>query len=351
MLKRLFTLLCCLILLAGVTALGLDRWISWKTAPYIYENVSQLPHREVGVVLGTSKYYRTGELNQYYLYRIQGALNAYNSGKVNYLLLSGDNALQSYNEPRTMRRDLIRAGVDPADIVLDYAGFRTLDSIIRTRKVFDTNDFTIITQRFHCERALFIAMHQGITAQCYAVPSPKNMLGIRIREIAARIAALADLYLFKSEPRYLGPLIPIPPVTEIPDNAPGYPAITPQQLQGTPEQPAPEHKAKAAPLTDGYQAHAANCALLATFAGQPAVSGPVTGILPIRPPDALSGVTRAADNDAGRRPRNYHQMLPGGTECPVPANAAQVPVRPPALPPAVKPGVTTGPEGPDSAVR
>lgn len=97
------------------------------------------------MVLGTAKYYRTGVINQYYRYRIQGALNAYNSGKVNYLLLSGDNALQSYNEPVTMRKDLIAAGVDPADIVLDYAGFRTLDSIVRTRKVFDTNDFIIIT--------------------------------------------------------------------------------------------------------------------------------------------------------------------------------------------------------------
>lgn len=238
MLRRIFTITCCLILLAGVTALGLDRWISWKTAPYIYENVSDLPHRAVGVVLGTSKYYRGGEPNQYYLYRIQGALNAYNSGKVNYLLLSGDNALQSYNEPRTMRKDLIKGGVDPADIVLDYAGFRTLDSIIRTRKVFDTNDFIIITQRFHCERALFIAMHQGIRAQCYAVPSPKNMLGIRIREIGARLAALADLYIFKSEPRFLGPLIPIPSVTEIPENSPGYPAVTPWQVDTMPAAPA-----------------------------------------------------------------------------------------------------------------
>lgn len=114
------------------------------------------------MVLGTAKYYRTGVINQYYRYRIQGALNAYNSGKVNYLLLSGDNAQQNYNEPMTMRKDLIAAGVDPADIVLDYAGFRTLDSIVRTRKVFDTNDFIIITQRFHCERALFIALHMGI---------------------------------------------------------------------------------------------------------------------------------------------------------------------------------------------
>ncbi len=343
MLKRLFILICCLIVLAGMTALGLDRWISWKTAPYIYENVSQLPHREVGVVLGTSKYYRTGERNQYYLYRIQGALNAYNSGKVNYLLLSGDNALQSYNEPRTMRKDLIRAGVDPADIVLDYAGFRTLDSIVRTRKVFDTNDFTIITQRFHCERALFIAMHQGIEAQCFAVPSPKNMLGIRIREIAARMAALADLYIFKSEPRYLGPLIPIPPVSEIPDKAPGYPAVTPQQLQALSGQPAAVRQVKPA-AADGHHALAADCALLAAFAGNPRVT-PVSGNLPVRPPHVPSVINEAAANTAGHRDRNDRLTLPGEIVCP--AEAAQIAIHPPALPPQAAPG----PAGMSSAVR
>ncbi len=228
--KRVFFGLFIIILLVMATALGLDRWIGWRTAPFIYEDVASLPHRQVGVVLGTAKYYRTGVINQYYLYRIQGALNAYNSGKVNYLLLSGDNALQSYNEPMTMRRDLIKAGVDPSDIVLDYAGFRTLDSIVRTRKVFDTNDFIIITQRFHCERALYIAQHLGIQAQCYAVPSPKNMLSVRFREVGARLGALADLYLMKREPRFLGPLVPIPAVHEVPEDAQSYPAVTPEQL-------------------------------------------------------------------------------------------------------------------------
>ena len=204
MLKRVFYSLSVLVGILLLIVLGLDRWMSWKTAPFIFDDLQDLPYRQVGVVLGTAKYYRTGVINQYYRYRIQGALNAYNSGKVNYLLLSGDNALQSYNEPVTMRKDLIAAGVDPADIVLDYAGFRTLDSIVRTRKVFDTNDFIIITQRFHCERALFIALHMGIQAQCYAVPSPKDMLSVRVREFGARFGALADLYLFKREPRFLG---------------------------------------------------------------------------------------------------------------------------------------------------
>ena len=230
MLKRLLYSLLVIIGLLLLTALGLDRWISWKTSPWIYDDLQDLPYRQVGVVLGTAKYYRTGVINQYYRYRIQGALNAYNSGKVNYLLLSGDNAQQSYNEPVTMRKDLIAAGVDPQDIVLDYAGFRTLDSIVRTRKVFDANDFIIITQRFHCERALFIAMHRGIQAQCYAVPSPKDMLTVRVREFGARLGALADLYIFKREPRFLGPLLPISSLQDVPDDAQGYPAVTPEQL-------------------------------------------------------------------------------------------------------------------------
>ncbi|ARJ43067.1 vancomycin high temperature exclusion protein [Pantoea alhagi] len=230
MLKRMTYGLIIILLLMILTALGLDRWIAWKTAPWIYEDLTSLPHRQVGVVLGTAKYYRTGVQNQYYYYRIRGAINAYNSGKVNYLLLSGDNAQQSYNEPMTMRRDLIAAGVNPGDIVLDYAGFRTLDSIVRTRKVFDTNDFIIITQRFHCERALFIALHMGIQAQCYAVPSPKNMLTVRVREVAARLGALADLYIMKREPRFLGPLVSIPAVHEVPQDAQSYPAVTPEQL-------------------------------------------------------------------------------------------------------------------------
>src|SRR5476649_2767987 len=261
MFKRLIFGFIGIVVLMLVVAIGLDRWMSWKTKDYIYDEVQELPHRQVGVVLGTAKYYRTGVPNQYYLYRIQGALNVYNSGKATYLLLSGDNALQSYNEPVTMRRDLIAHGMPAGDIVLDYAGFRTLDSIIRTRKVFDTNDFTIITQRFHCERALFIAMHMGIQAQCYAVPSPKDIMTVRVREIFARLGALTDLYILKREPRFLGPLIHIPAVQHIPDDAQGYPAVTPEQLLVLQQRLADEKKAaiaKAAQLKAAAEKAAAD---------------------------------------------------------------------------------------------
>ncbi|MDE9480982.1 outer membrane permeability protein SanA [Xenorhabdus bovienii] len=229
--KRLITGLVFIMAVLMLTVIMLDRWISWKTAPYIYDDLNQLPEREVGMVLGTSKYYTSGAYNQYYFYRIQGAANAYNSGKVNYLLLSGDNAQLSYNEPITMQKDFIKAGIPASKVIMDFAGFRTLDSIVRTRKVFNANNFTIITQRFHCERALFIAMHMGIDAQCYAVSSPKNMMIIRFREVFARLGALADLYILKREPRFLGPLTPIPSETVIPTGIEGYPAVSPGELQ------------------------------------------------------------------------------------------------------------------------
>ncbi|MCS6068058.1 YdcF family protein [Klebsiella variicola subsp. variicola] len=183
-------------------------------------------------MLGTAKYYRTGVINQYYRYRIQGALNAYNSGKVNYLLLSGDNALQSYNEPMTMRRDLIKGGVDPADIVLDYAGFRTLDLRLSAPAKCSIPTTSLSSPSAStCERALFIALHMGIQAQCYAVPSPKDMWSVRLREFGARFGALADLYIFKREPRFLGPLIPIPAQQhDVPDDAQSLPGSHSEQL-------------------------------------------------------------------------------------------------------------------------
>ncbi|MGP1959332.1 MAG: outer membrane permeability protein SanA [Arsenophonus sp. NC-TX2-MAG3] len=211
--------------IAVVTTLAFDRWISWKTANYIYDDVKKLPTRTVGMILGTSKYFSNGLPNEYYKYRIQGAINAYNNGKIKFLLVSGDNTHHNYNEPIIMRRDLISAGIPATKIVLDFAGFRTLDSVIRTQKVFTTNNFTIITQRFHCERALFIAIKKEIDAQCYAVSSPKKILKVRLREVFARINALIDIYILKSEPRFLGKQESILEQIKISDSVKGYPAI------------------------------------------------------------------------------------------------------------------------------
>ena len=187
-----------------------DRWFSDQAASRIFDNTESTPARSVGLVLGTSKYIAKS-LNPYYQYRMDAALRLYQEGKVNILLLSGDNAHRSYNEPWTMKRDLLRSGIPEQDIVLDYAGFRTLDSVVRAKSVFDANHFVIITQRFHCERALFIADRNKIDAICLAVPEPKGLAGLKIRtrEVLARIKALIDVYILDMKPKFAGPKEPI----------------------------------------------------------------------------------------------------------------------------------------------
>ena len=208
-LKKLIAYLITLLLFLITVILSLDYWISYKTAPYIYHDENKLPYRTIGVVLGTSKYVKGGGINGFYRNRIDGAIDLYWQGKVDYLLLSGDNAQLNYNEPIMMQKDLIKAGIPKDSIVLDYAGFRTFDSVVRANKVFNANEFTIITQEFHCERAIFIALAQGIQAQCFAVPAPESMKLVRIREMFARVSAFIDLYILNKEPKYLGPTIPI----------------------------------------------------------------------------------------------------------------------------------------------
>lgn len=203
-----YSAVACILLVA--TILLVDRWFSDQASSRIFERTQDIPARSVGLVLGTSKYIAKS-LNPYYQYRIDSANQLYKEGKINILLLSGDNAHRSYNEPWTMKRDLLRSGIPEQDIVLDYAGFRTLDSVVRAKSVFDANHFVIITQRFHCERAIFIADRNQIDAICLAVPEPKGLAGLKIRsrEVLARIKALIDVYILDMKPKFSGPKEPI----------------------------------------------------------------------------------------------------------------------------------------------
>lgn len=190
--------------------LFIDRLFVEKAKNSIYYRITDVPPHKVALVLGTSKY--IGKvLNSYYSHRIEAAIRLHYSGTVTHFLLSGDNAHKSYNEPWTMKRDLLKAGIEERNIHLDYAGFRTLDSIVRAKEVFKADEFLIVTQKFHCERALFIASHYQINASCLAVPGASDNSGIylRIREMFARVKALLDLYVLDQKPRFLGPEEPI----------------------------------------------------------------------------------------------------------------------------------------------
>lgn len=125
-------------------------------------------------------------------------------------MLSGDNRTSHYNEPRNMFYDLHRLGVNRAFMYLDFAGFRTLDSVIRAKTIFHANSMTIVSQRFHCERALFIAQYYDIDAICYVSEYPDRHYSVRIREFFARLYMLWDL-LTQKRPYFLGKPEPLPP--------------------------------------------------------------------------------------------------------------------------------------------
>ena len=177
----------------------------------VYSELSSIPYNRVGLLLGTSKYIKTGHLNPYFENRIDAAVKLYKSGKVKIILVSGDNGHVSYNEPRQMTQELIKRGIPADSIVLDYAGFRTLDSVVRCNKVFGQERFTIISQEFHNKRAIFIAQNYGLYAIGYNAKdiSLRSGLKTKTRELLARVKVLIDLHLINKGPKFLGDKIVI----------------------------------------------------------------------------------------------------------------------------------------------
>lgn len=183
-----------------------DRTIIVSTRNLHFSEISATPQNNVGLVLGTSGTLRNGNANLYFKYRIDAAAQLYHSGKVKHLIVSGDNHVDYYNEPEEMRLALIKKGVPDTCITLDFAGFRTLDSVVRCWKVFGQKKFTIISQKFHNERALFIANAYGLDAVAFDAKDVTGRGGRRtaVREPMARFKAVLDLYLFNKQPKFLG---------------------------------------------------------------------------------------------------------------------------------------------------
>lgn len=212
-LKKLLGYALGLFLLVLIGCFTIDRAVSFYVQDRVYEDVEMLPHRHYALVLGTSKYVAKGKTNKYYDYRLEASKLLVEQDKVDYLLLSGDNRTLQYNEPRTMFLDLRKMGVSESVMFKDFAGFRTLDSVVRASKVFQVPSFTIISQKFHCERALLIAKHYDIDAICFTAKQPEVYFGTRVREMFARVKAVLDL-IIGVKPYFLGAPEPLPIPTE-----------------------------------------------------------------------------------------------------------------------------------------
>ena len=182
--------------------------IKFFSRNYVYEGVEDIPKRKVGLVLGTSKYLVGGGINHFYKYRMEAAYTALMEGKVDYLILSGDNRHKEYNEPARMKKTLLKMGVPSEKLVLDYAGFRTLDSVIRADKVFGQESYVVISQKFQNERAVYIGRKRGIDVIALNARDPKKK-SVYMREIFAKAKAFLDVNFLNTQPKFLGEKIEV----------------------------------------------------------------------------------------------------------------------------------------------
>lgn len=196
--------------ITSLVVLLVDTSITYQAKNNVFDDITSLKHNKVGLVLGAGKYTLNGNINLYYKYRVEAASNLYKAGKIDIILVSGDNSKTDYDEPTDFKNDLIKKGIPENNIVLDYAGFRTLDSIVRAKEIFGLTAFTIISQKFHNERALFLAKHFNIDAIAFNAQdiSGRYSFKTKLREYLARTKASIDL-LVNVKPKFLGKKIEI----------------------------------------------------------------------------------------------------------------------------------------------
>lgn len=170
-----------------------------------YSSIALIPKNKVGLILGTSKRLIGGASNPYYENRILATVTLYEADKIDFVLVSGDNGSIYYNEPTTMKKDLVAKGIPENHIFLDYAGFRTLDSMVRAKEVFGLTEVTVISQKFHNERAIYIAEKKGLKAIGFNATdiSIESGMRVQLREYFARVKVFLDLAL-KVQPRFYG---------------------------------------------------------------------------------------------------------------------------------------------------
>lgn len=197
----------CIVAFIILVILGLfwaDYYVGSFSSGKIFKDPSEIPHRPAAVVLGCGKYTQ-GRLNLYYKHRLAAAVELWQAGKVNAILVSGDNSRKDYDEPSSMKADLVSQGIPAEYITIDYAGFRTLDSIVRAGQIFGLTEYVIVSQPFHCRRAIYLANKNGHSVIGYCAKDVSGTSGfkVRSREILARAKAVFDMITSK-KPKFLG---------------------------------------------------------------------------------------------------------------------------------------------------
>jgi SanA protein len=199
-----------LIVLSLISILWANSTIDKQTRNKIYSETDSIPANNVGLLLGTSKFLKSGVPNQYFDNRISATVQLYKAGKIKNIVISGDNSKKNYNEPEDMKNELIKHGIPESRIYLDFAGFRTYDSVFRMKEIFGQHRFTIISQEFHNQRAVYIANSLKLNAIGFNAKDVNAYNGFKtkIREKFARVKVFVDL-IFDKKPKFLGEKIEI----------------------------------------------------------------------------------------------------------------------------------------------
>jgi SanA protein len=207
--KIIWLLFALIVLVIGIMWIA-DLKINKSADGLVYSNLTSIPYNKVGLLLGTSRLLVNGQPNQYFINRIKATADLYLAHKIDIIVISGDNSRNDYNEPMDMKNELIKSGIPENRIYLDYAGFRTYDSVIRLDKIFGQSKFTIISQGFQNRRAIFISKHLGLDAIGYNAKDVDAYSGFKtkLREKFARVKVFLDL-LTDKEPKFLGERIEI----------------------------------------------------------------------------------------------------------------------------------------------
>ena len=175
-----------------------------KASGKTYDIITDVPHRNVGLLLGTSPRTPEDEPNYYFINRITATAELYETGKIDKVIASGgDYSSRSgggYNELVAMRDSLVAHGVPDSVIILDYDGTRTLNSIVKVKEVYGEDCITLISQKYHNERAIYLASQNGINAIGYNA-KPSHIISKRIknegREFLARVKLFVDIIMGK----------------------------------------------------------------------------------------------------------------------------------------------------------
>jgi len=189
-----------------------NRSVKYAARPYVFDSLADIKPKQVALVLGTSPVLKNGKTNLYFQYRMEAAQKLFQRGKVKHFILSGDNHSKNYDEPEAMRQALIKLGVPDSVMTLDYAGFRTFDSVLRSKVVFGQHSVLIVSQKFHNERAVYLARQKGMEATGYNAAMPQNYGGFKtlLRETFARVKAVLDVTILRTKPKFYGEPIVLP---------------------------------------------------------------------------------------------------------------------------------------------